>query len=87
MKHKAQGTEEKPNQIFQACTSGISLDASVQLPNSIALQRTIERMRRKMALPYPNPASVADIAILVIFEIPQGKKNFVLWGSEENDSD
>lgn len=85
MKRRAATTLEKPRQLIQGSTNGISLEASVHLPSYNASQRTIERIRQKIQMPYPNPVSVADINIPAALQVTSRNLNFLLWDSGEND--
>lgn len=86
MRRRAVETMEKPRQIIQHTTSGISLEAGLQLPSYKASQRAIERKRKKMQHPYPNPATVADIVIPETLNgTIRNNSNFVLWDSGVDD--
>ncbi|XP_030072563.1 FLYWCH-type zinc finger-containing protein 1 [Microcaecilia unicolor] len=85
MRRRAEHGMEKPMQIIQQCTNGISLESAVHLPAYVALQRAIERRRRRVCHPYVDPRSVGEI------DIPSGlcstfrKSNFLLWDSGVGD--
>ncbi|KAM4687807.1 uncharacterized protein O3C94_006261 [Discoglossus pictus] len=51
MRRRAKATVERPKQIIQQCSLGMSLEAASMLPSYKASQRTIERLRKKKNLP------------------------------------
>lgn len=54
MRRSAAEGLEKPRQIIQYCTGGISHEAAKQLPTYTASQRTIERKRKRILQPSDN---------------------------------
>ena len=76
---------EKPRQIIQHSTGGISLEAARLLPTCTASQRAIERTRKRIQQPYPNPTTVAEIVIPdTLRHTMRNAANFVLWDSGED---
>lgn len=71
----------KPRQIIQESVSAISLEAAIYLPKYSTAQRNIQRIRKRMQQPYPNPRVVADIQIPSSLQNTHRNKNFVLWDS------
>jgi hypothetical protein len=85
MRRRAAEGLEKPRQIIQHCTGGISLEAARQLPTYTASQRTIERKRKRTQQPYLNPTTVAEIIIPDALRNTLRNAAFVLWDSGEDD--
>ena len=85
MRRRAAEGVEKPRQIIQHSTAGISLEAARQLPTYTASQRAIERTRKKTQQPYPNPATIAEIVIPDALISTMRNSNFILWDSGEDD--
>lgn len=85
MKTRAKETSENPRQIIQQCTNLLSLEAATQLPQYSSTQRTIQRVRNQEMLPYPTPATTADIQIPLQLRNTTRDEAFLLWDSGAND--
>jgi hypothetical protein len=81
MRQRAEMGVEKPRQIIQATTNGLSLEIASQLPSFCASQRTIQRKRKLNDVPYGNPATRADIDIPPGLWSTSRGQMFLLWDS------
>ena len=87
---RAMTTVERPKQIIQQSFLGISLQTASMLPSytalqRAALQRVIERWRKKNDLPYTNITSLKDISIPESLQKSTRDTNFLLWDSGADD--
>ncbi|GJQ73335.1 hypothetical protein Trydic_g13704 [Trypoxylus dichotomus] len=74
-KHRVQSTAEKPTQIYQACTSRISLEVLIQLTSYIVSKKTIERIRKEKPSFHIRILQVLPILqFRLIFKVPQKTK-------------
>jgi len=86
IRHLAVNTMEKPRQIIQQSTTGISTNVASYLPSFMACQRTIQRQRKQCAIPFHPVNSLADIVISKQLQQTTRNDNFVLWdfGVDDN---
>ena len=85
IRRRAMTTVERPRQIIQQSSLGISLQTASMLPSYTALQRAIERRRKKNDLPYANITSLKDISIPESLQKSTRDTNFLLWDSGADD--
>lgn len=85
IRRRAVTTVEKPRQIIQQSTAGISLASASALPAYTASQRTIERSRKKRGHPHGIVNSLADISIPETLQRTIRGSNFLLWDSGAGD--
>lgn len=81
IRRRAATTVERPRQIIQQTTCGISLGTASKLPAYKASQRMIERHRKKTHNPYSNITSLHDIVIPDELKTSTRGSNFLLWDS------
>lgn len=85
IRHRATTTVEKPRQIIQQCSQGISLQVASLLPAYPAARKTIQRRRRRNDIPRSDISSVSDITIPDSLKTSTRGCNFVLWDSGADD--
>lgn len=84
IRRRAPTTVEKPRQILQQCSQGISLQVANLLPAYSASRKTIRRRRRNDLL-RGDISSVSDIIIPECLRMSTRDSNFLLWDSESDD--
>lgn len=85
IRRRALNTVERPRQIIQQSSAGVSLQAASMLPSYTASQRAILRQRKRRDLPYANVTSLNDIAIPDVLRKTTRGNDFLLWDSGEAD--
>ena len=85
IRRRAVATVERPRQIIQQSSLGVSLQTASTLPSYTASQRAIARRRKRNDLPYANVTSINDIAIPVVLQKSTRGANFLLWDSGMDD--
>ena len=76
---------EKPRQIIQQSTSGMTLEAASQLPSYATERKIIQRIRKRKQQPYPNPLHAFEIDIPEVLRKSTRDRDFLLWDSGKND--
>lgn len=76
---------EKPRQIIQQSTNGMTLEAASQLPSYEAERKIIQRERKRKQQPYPNPQNVMEIDIPEVLRKSTRGEDFLLWDSGKED--
>src|SRR5213082_2444301 len=61
IRRRAVTTVEKPRQIIQQSASAVSLEVASHLPGYTASQRTIQRQRKRHAIPHGPVNCIGDI--------------------------
>lgn len=81
IRRRAVETVERPRQIIQQSSVGISLHTACILPSYTASQRAIERRRKRDDLPTGNATALNEIDIPEALRRSTRDANFLLWDS------
>lgn len=87
IRRRAATTVERPRQIIQQSTVGMSLQTASVLPSYTASQRMIERKRKRNDIPNANVTSLHDIDIPELLQNTTRDAPFLLWDSGADDAD
>ena len=85
IRRRATTTVERPRQIIQQSSLGISLQTASMLPSYTASQRAIERRRKRNDFPGSNVTSLSGIAIPETLTKSARGTSFLLWDAGADD--
>ena len=85
MKERAADTREPPRMIIAQATAGLQPAELAQCRAYKTAQRAIQRVRKRNDLPYPTPASLADIEIPEELQKTKTGETFLLHDTGPND--
>ncbi|CAF0714736.1 unnamed protein product [Adineta steineri] len=83
IKKNAQQSHDPPRLIIQNARLKISLDAAINIPQYIASQRSIQRVRRDKDIP-TEPKTFADIIIPLNYQVNSLNEQFLLYDNNDN---
>ncbi|CAF1484248.1 unnamed protein product [Adineta steineri] len=83
IKKNAQQSHDPPRLIIQNARLKISLDAAINIPQYIASQRSIQRVRRGKDIP-PEPKTFANIIIPLNYQVNSLNEQFLLYDNNDN---